>query len=126
MSNVFDLDSLREKLDNEFAPVKFTKGGEEFVLRNLLRVGKKDRTSIMTLMKEMSDIQAKEEETDVEDPESVERLQDILANVLALVTADGKGSKLVDKIGDDLQLLSKVMELWQEATSPGEAEDSPS
>ena len=127
MSNVFDLDSIREELDKEFAPAIFKKGNKEFVLRNLMRVGKKDRTQIITLMKELQTTQGDNESVeDIDDPEEIERLQDLLAELLSIVTADGQGPSLVEAVGDDIQMLSKVMEYWQEATDAGEAEDSPS
>jgi hypothetical protein len=128
MSNVFDLDSLRDELDKEFAPAKFSKGGEQYTLRNLMRVGKKDRTAIIKLMNQLREVNGDEEKKadDIEDPEKIEQVQDLMAQILSMVAADNRGQALVDAVGDDLQLLSKVMELWQEATQPGEAEDSPS
>ena len=125
MSNVFDLDSLREELDRQFAPVTFKRGGDTFTLRNLMRVGKKERTQVIELMNRLQAENIEKAEDAPEDPEQIERVQDLMGAIVAAVTAEGKGSKLLESIGDDLQLLSKIMELWQEATKPGEADDSP-
>jgi hypothetical protein len=119
MGNVFTLDSLREEIEREFAPLQFEADGETFVLRNVLRLGSDERKAILEKLKEMNP----EGESDEADPD--EALEATLF-VLTTVAADRKGAKLRKLIGDDLILAMKLMERWTEATQPGEAEPSES
>lgn len=123
MPNSFTLEDLRDDLDKEFAPLKITVGGEEFVLQNLLRVGEKSRKAVRDALKDIEDVDPDEaKEKSLED---VDRMVGTLELILRTVTAKGKGDKLVAAIDGDVMLAMKVVELWSEATQPGEAQNSP-
>ncbi|GGM64800.1 hypothetical protein GCM10012275_39240 [Longimycelium tulufanense] len=116
-NNVFTLDDLRAEIERQYAPLSFSADGEEFVLRSLLRIGKKDREAILGKLKTLEDT----DESTFSEAELVE----ILKFVLGAVVADGKGPRLLTILGDDLLLLRGLMERWTEATQPGEALPSP-
>lgn len=113
MSNSYTLDDLRDALDKEFAPVTV----DGVVLRNVMRLGKDDRESVL---KAISTTQSAETST----PEGMNQLLESIRTVLGVVGSDGKGAALAKKIGDDVALAVKVMELWSEGTNPGEADSS--
>lgn len=120
MTNSYDLDTLRADLDREFKPMTINVGGDEVVLRNLMRLGKKDRDAVTAALKDVQDLQ-----DDSQDPEVLGRLENAVMTVLSIVPADGKGKKLVAAVDGDLALALKLMERWSEATQSGEAQHSP-
>lgn len=113
MSNVYSLDDLRSDLDKVYAPLEV----DGVVLRNLMRLGKADRQKVM-------DAFAQTQDADSSTAEGVETLLEGIKTIIQTVAASG-GPALVKKIGDDLALAVRVMELWTEATNPGEAVNSP-
>lgn len=117
-NNVFTLDALEEEIEKQYAPLRFQANDEEFVLRSVLRVGKKDRDAVMDKLKAMEG----QDEEELNEDEALQTVQFILKTV----TADNKGNKLVKALGDDILKNMKVLEKWVEATQPGEATDSPS
>ncbi|WP_142000343.1 phage tail assembly protein [Amycolatopsis cihanbeyliensis] len=123
MSNTYSLETLKADLDQEFAPLRLTVDGEELVLQNLLRIGEKDRAAVMAALKEVEATNAGEDEN--RSLEEVETLTSALELILRTVTAKGKGDKLVASFEGDLMLAMKVLDLWAEATQPGEAQNSP-
>ena len=120
MGNVFTLESMEEELEREFAPLTFQAQDETYVLRNLLRINKKDRQEVVEAIKGIES--SKEDGSEISEDDAVAAMN----LVFRKVTADGKGAKLVKLLGDDLPKLMKLMERWTEATQPGEAQDSPS
>ncbi|ASZ75457.1 tail assembly chaperone [Mycobacterium phage Kimona] len=121
MSKIFTLDSFREEVEKEFAPVKLDLGGETVTLRNLLRVGKAAREELfghLDRMDKMSEGKAEEDMT----VEELEETASIALRVLELVADSPTGGRaLVSQLEDDLALTLKVFEAWMEATNPGEA-----
>lgn len=114
--NVFTLADLDESIEREYAPLKFEADGDEFVLRSLLRVDKKQRDSVVSKLKELED-----QGEDVSEETALSTVQFILKTVCA----DDKGTKLLKALGDDLLRCMKLLTAWTEATQPGEAKDSP-
>lgn len=115
--NVFTLEDLDAAIEREYAPLRFQAGGEEFVLRSLLRVEKKKRDAVVAKLKELD-----EHGEDVDEEVALATVQLILKTVCA----DGKGDKLLKVVGNDLLRCMKLLTLWTEATQPGEAQGSPS
>lgn len=115
MGNVFTLDSLKEELQERYAPFEFEAEGNTFQIRNLLRLGKKDRD----LIKQKVEVISSEGE-DADEDEMLAACQDIFK----VATADSKGAQLVKTVGDDILLNIKLFEHWMEATGLGEASDS--
>lgn len=111
--NVFTLADLDAAIEREYAPFKFQAGEEEFVLRSLLRVDRKQRAAVIAKMETL-------ESDDVDEDAVIDAVQ----FVMKAVCADGKGTKLVKLLGDDTVRYMKLLSLWTEATQPGEAQDS--
>ncbi|GAA1940429.1 phage tail assembly protein [Amycolatopsis minnesotensis] len=125
MSTLYTLDKLREDVDREFAPLKIAVGDATYVLRNLLRIDETDRDAVMEAMKDV-EAAAADEDTETEaDLDDVKKFTAAINFVLATVTADGKGAKLIEAFNGDMMVAMKVLELWSEATQPGEARNSP-
>lgn len=124
MSNVYTLETLKNDLDREFAPVVIEVDGERLVLRNLLRVNETERAMILEALKEVETSNSDDDEADLS-VEEMQVLTSAVTNVLRSIVADGKGDKLVNHIDGDLMLSMKVLEMWTEATQPGEAQNSP-
>lgn len=126
MTNTYSLDQLVEDLDKQYAPLKLTLGDGTFVLRSLLRVPDSQRTSVLGAMDKLKPLMSSDED-DEDDwtPEEVSQATEALFQILGGVTADGKGPKLLEFINGDVVLGMKIMELWTEATQPGEAPSSP-
>ncbi|MDA3643780.1 phage tail assembly protein [Saccharopolyspora indica] len=122
MSNEFTLESLQEEIEREYAPLVFKAAGEEFVLRSLLRVPKKDREKVIAAMTALDN---ERENADEDDTVSEDTAVETVELIIKTVTADGKGTKLVKLLGGDVLVLMKVLQKWTEATQPGEAQNSP-
>lgn len=117
MSNVYTLDNLRSEMDKKYAPVEIDLGkGEPVVLHNLMRLDSKRRQAVQEAI---ASIQNQDEDTDAD--EALEGVK----TVIGLVADDNKGKALNDAIGDDVGLAMHILELWSEATQPGEASNSP-
>ena len=114
--NVFTLEDLDAAIEKEYAPFKFRAGDEDFVLRSLLRVDKKQRDAVIAKLTELEDLGENADE---------DTALATVQFILKAVCADNKGTKLVKVLGDDLLRCMKLMTRWTEATQPGEATDSP-
>jgi hypothetical protein len=125
MGNIFTLDSMREEIEREFSPCQFElPDGKTVTLRNLLRVGRKNREQVYALLDELSDLSKETEGTSLTD---TEKSAQIALKIIPLVADSEKlGDKLVELIEEDLALTLRVFSVWMEATQAGEAEDSPS
>lgn len=120
MSNVFSLDSLREEVANEFAPLKIAlSDGTETVLRNLLRLNEKARTEILDTLKGLD----LGDDDEVRGDERVAQLTSGISRVLELVS--DKGKKFVRELDGDLLLMMKILNTWMEESQLGEAQTSP-
>lgn len=124
MSNSYSLDRLRADVEREFAPVRIELSEtDSVVLRNLLRLPKKEREEVYELISQMETLGKESESTDLT---LMDTTAEIARQVIAII-ADNKalGRKLVSDIKEDLPLSLKIFEMWMEATQPGEAEPSP-
>lgn len=119
MGNIFTLDSLREEVEREFAPVEITlSDGSTVTLRNLIRLPKKQREAALAKLKELDAAEESDEETD-----KFGAVAEAALEILALVADDGKG--LVKELDGDVGLTMKVLSVWMGASQPGEAQPSP-
>ena len=122
MSNVFTLDSIREELEKQYEPIKVQlSDGSEAVLQNLLRMKKTQRDAVLEKLDELASLQQKEEAGELSQVEVLTATSD----VLELAVGGDKGKKLVKELDEDLLLAQEIVAKWQEATQPGEAENSP-
>ncbi|MBU18217.1 MAG: hypothetical protein CL725_11025 [Chloroflexi bacterium] len=111
MSNVFSLDSLREEVEKQFAPLQLEIGSKTVTLSNLMRLPKLRRDKVLALLKELEN----EEKADID----MEALSvDVLAEVSDNPTLLRRGLK------DELALAMKILNLWMLSTQSGEAESS--
>lgn len=117
MGNVFTLDSLREEVEKEYAPIVLVLPDHtEVQLRNLIRLPKKDRAIALDLLKQIEEIQTS-------DGQGVEDLVTVAVKLLSVV-AD-RGPALAKELGDDLSIVTKLLNVWMDGSQPGEAKPSP-
>jgi|APGre2960657404_1045060.scaffolds.fasta_scaffold06014_3 hypothetical protein len=117
MSNVFTLDSLREEVEREFAPVQIElSDGTVVTLRHLLRLPKSTRDKVIDTLKAL--------ETEEGEEQDVDGMIDAATAVLKMV-AD-QGARLVKELDGDVTLTMRVLERWMKTTQPGEATTSDS
>lgn len=124
MSNVFTLDSMREEIEKEFAPCQIALAdGKTVTLRNLLRLPRKNREKVYTLLDELGE--AQKVEGDDESNASLlatEKSAQIALQIIPLVADSEKlGLQLVQSIEEDLALTLRVFSAWMEGTQSGEA-----
>lgn len=125
MSNIFTLDSMREEIEKQFAPFQIEIDGKTLTLRNLLRVPKKNRERVFSLLDELSEIQKQAEASDDNGLTATERSAQIALEIFPLVADNEKlGRTLVENIEEDLALTLRVFSTWMEGTQAGEAEGS--
>lgn len=118
MSNVYSLADLKASLDKEFAPVEIDLGRTKVTLRNVMRLPKNERAKVMEAAKVFTD-----QDSNPDLDQSLEAIHTILRTA---ADTPSKGEALVAQVGDDLALGMKIVNLWMEATQPGEAQNSPS
>ena len=125
MGNIFTLDAMREEIEREFAPFQIEVDGKTLTLRNLLRVPRKSRDQVYSLLDEMAELQrAGDEDAGLS---ATEKSAQIALHIIPLVADDEKlAQKLVANIEDDLALTLRVFSTWMDTTQAGEAEDSQS
>lgn len=128
MSNVFSLDSLREEIEQEFAPVKVDLGdGESVVLRNILRVDQTGREKAFKLLEDLEGLSGGDAEEGFTSSDDVERSADVALKILGVVAETEKqGAKLVKAVGNDVALSLRLFEKWMRSTQAGEAQRSDS
>jgi hypothetical protein len=111
MSNVFSLDSLREEIEKEFAPLQLEIGEKTVTLSNLMRLPKKKRDSAMAQLKTLEN----EDKLEIDaEAVAVEILADVSDNPTLLRKA----------LAGDIALSMKILNLWMTSTQSGEAESS--
>lgn len=127
MSNLFTLDSLREEADKKFAPVKIgMSDGTEVTLKNLLRLGKRDRDLVTDRLKTINkshDEEGNDSEETSTSIESVDALLEAATEILSKVADDPR--KLLKELDGDVGLIMQVLQTWMEGTQSGEAQSSP-
>lgn len=123
MSNVFTLDSMREEIEKEFAPCQINLAdGKVVTLRNLLRVPKKNREEVYTLLDELAEAQKSDDEESNGSLLATEKSAQIALKIFPLVADSEKlGRQLVESIEEDLALTLRVFSAWMEGTQAGEA-----
>lgn len=119
MGNVFTLDSLREELENEYAPIRIPlSDGSEAVLPSILRLDKVTRKAVHKTLKDIDKAQDA-------NPDDLDGLEVLVRKVLSQV-AGKPGAQLLEDLGEDLALTMRVFTKWMEGSQPGEASASPS
>ncbi|QFG12523.1 tail assembly chaperone [Mycobacterium phage Toaka] len=131
MGNVFTLDSVREEVEKEFAPVTVDMAEGSVVLRNVLRVPKLRRDKVFKLIDELEsatkDEDGKEIAPEALGMEHMEKTAGIAVELIRLVSdSDKLGETLCTILEDDVALTLAVFGKWMEVTQPGEAERSQS
>lgn len=123
MSNVITLDSIREEVEKEFAPLKVgLSDGTEAVLKSLVRLNEKARKAVLAELKVIEEVTSRED--DATEADDVSALIAAIGKVLELVC--DKGRQLAKEIDGDLLVSMKLLTQWMEATQAGEAQNSPS
>ncbi len=113
MSNIFTLDDLNKAIETKYAPFYFQAGQDKYSLRQVLRLAKSERDFVVEELKKLDGLDAETMDEDV--------VLQAIENVLSTVTDGGKGSQLVELLGHDMVRVQMLMEMWIEATQPGEA-----
>lgn len=112
------LDKLKADIEEKYAPVVIDAGDVQVTLVQVLRLSKAQRKALV-------DAEKAQEKTDGEFDEdaTLERLR----AVLRIAATDKDDVEfLIDALGDDLVLLSEVVNAWREGTQAGEASSSAS
>ncbi|QBP31116.1 tail assembly chaperone [Mycobacterium phage Refuge] len=131
MGNVFTLDSVREEVEREFAPVTVDMAEGSVVLRNVLRVPKLRRDKVFSLIDSLDAATKDEDGKQIPEEElglaHMEKTAGIAVELIRLVAdSDRLGEILCDILADDVALTLAVFGKWMETTQPGEAERSQS
>ncbi|QFG04599.1 tail assembly chaperone [Mycobacterium phage Keziacharles14] len=132
MGNVFTLDSVREEVEKEFAPVTVDMGEVgSVILRNVLRVPKLRRDKVFKLIDELEattkDDKGKAIPEDELGLEHMEKTAGIAVELIRLVSDNDKlADILCTTLEDDVAMALGVFGKWMEITQPGEAERSQS
>lgn len=121
MGNVFTLDSLREEVEKQYAPVVVgLSDGSEVTLSNLLRLNRKSRDKVLSLLKDVELAGSSDEDEDGSS-DNLDKLIGAASELLLQVADPAGGKKLIAELDGDLTLTMKLLERWMETTSVGEA-----
>ena len=125
MGNVFTLDAMREDIEREFAPFQIEVEGKTLTLKNLLRVPRRNREEVYSLLDEMAEVQRAAEEEETSGLSSTEKSAQIALSILPLVAdKPALAEKLVEEIQEDFALSLRVFSSWMDKTQAGEADRS--
>lgn len=110
------LNDVNTEVENKYGPfvVEDVEGGDVY-LRNILRLTKNEREQVKQLDGRMKDAKAAND---------MNVALECAKDMVRLVAAERAGDRLLDALGDDPAKLMYVIELWAEATQPGEASGS--
>jgi len=117
MSNTFSLEDLNKAIEAKYAPFYFTAGEDRYVMRQVLRLSKSERETVVAELKTLETFQDGEADEDA--------ILQCIEMVLSTVTDHGKGADLIELLGHDIIRVQMLMEMWIEATQAGEASPSP-
>lgn len=130
MSNTFTLDALINETVRRYAPVEVDLGdGDIIELKALMRLGEKERKSVIASIEEINDLDY-DEDCDEEDLSSWSDLVvDSCTKIFRIIT--GSHKKLVAKLNHDdpiikANLFTSVLSRWVGESQLGEAKSSPS
>ncbi|UJD20865.1 tail assembly chaperone [Mycobacterium phage Zimmer] len=124
MGNVFTLDSVREEVEREFAPVTVDMAEGSVVLRNVLRVPKLRRDKVFSLIDSLDAATKDEDGKPIPEEklglEHMEKTAGIAVELIRLVAdSDKLGEILCDILSDDVALTLAVFGKWMDTTQPG-------
>lgn len=130
MSNVFTLDALREETIKRFEPTLIElNDGSRIELKSVLRLGKKDRDSVLAAIEEINGIEDFDDDDDDAVAEYSEKVCESISKVFKLI-AD-KPKRLLTELEHDevtikVGLYTAVLSRWMGDSQLGEVESSPS
>jgi hypothetical protein len=131
MSNVFTLDSLREETVKRYEPTKIELPDGSFIeLKSVLRIGKKDRDSVLAAIEEINSLEEELKSDDEDDVDgyadkvckSIEKIFKLVADKPKRLTAELDHEVPAVKVG----LYTAVLSRWMGDSQLGEVESSPS
>jgi hypothetical protein len=124
MSNTFTLANMVAETRRRFEPVTIELDEDtSFELPSVLRLGKKDRESVIDALDSVKEVRDSDSEDDLDETETELVVE---AMGLALTRINPKAKKLLKAIEDEeplvqLTILSDILGSWMERTQPGEA-----
>lgn len=112
----FSLEQLKETVERNFAPVIIeAEGRDSFKLVNLLRLPEKKRERVMELLESLDSDDSSEVASSVDN---------ILTEVITIITAEDRGKELIKLVGSDTATLTTLMNVYQEGSELGELDKS--
>lgn len=116
------LDTIRADIESKYAPVVIDLGdGAQVTLVQVLRLSKAKRKALLDAEK------AREENAKGDEEFNEDTTLEHLRSVLRLVATDtDEAEYLIELVGDDLVMLSEIINSWREGTQSGEASSSAS
>lgn len=124
--NKYSLTQLREDVDNEYPPLELEVDDRTVVLRNIMRLETTDQQEeALGAFDDLQKAAPADGGADDMTHEQLTALSRASLRVLRAITDSETGEYLTDKVGNDIALVMKIVNLWVEVTNPGEAQNSP-
>lgn len=126
MSNVFTLDALRQETISRYEPTVFElSDGSTVELPSILRLGKKDRDSVLKSIEAVSELDG---ESFDDEEEYAEKVCDYIESIFSLVA--NKPRKLLAELDHEdvkvkVSMYTAVLGKWMGESQLGEAKPSP-
>lgn len=132
MSNSFTLDALRQETIRRYAPTEIElSDGSKVELKSIMKLGKKDRESVLDAISEINDIDSFDDDEDDEDvvAEWSAKICVVVGKILKLIANHPR--KLLSELDHEdpqikANLHTAVLTEWIGKSQLGEAEPSPS
>ncbi len=106
------LDQIRADIEKKYAPLEVDLGDRKVLLITALRLPKDKRRQLFGL----------QQQTDGDDADAAEKAMHDIVRIIAKTTADGDA--LLKAVGDDLAVLSEILNEYGRVSQPGEASRS--
>ncbi len=118
---MYSLDQLRNDVEKKYQDFSIEIGPDHVVrFRSPMRLKKDERTELKNLFKMYQEFQDNTDDDSALD--NADMMQEMLRDQLRLVAENKKSvEELLEAIGDDLAMLSELLEQYNEATQVGEA-----
>lgn len=120
--STYSLDQLREDTEKKYGDFVVELGNDEEVrLRTPLRLPKEGREELRKMFRQYRELQESDDDGQFVSEQSIQLMRDQL---YLLATNKNMANRMLKLVGDDLALLSGLLEAYAEATQLGEASAS--
>lgn len=120
----FTLDSIRQAVEDKFAPtvIELT-ANSKVTLKNPARMESSERKQLNDLLKQLDGLDLSGD-GDLSEDEALEKLADVAKRIFSTASTPAQATKLINAIGSDWLVLMEIISKWVQESGLGEVTSS--